>query len=231
MSTVSISGPFLVGCPSLHLDQLPAPCHSPCLLAWQGMDSALPPSNPDSRAGVSPAPWACAVWLRVGCWVTAMDPGSSSTFSKEFPFCFFKSFSLHPSKRVHCLLVWFHCVYIVFNFPSREKSKYLEKGERFAFVCLCCAVDNNQMQRLNYFRKPVKLHPAHTGTSGMPMNILHMLTRHNYFNSLKMPLLRISGGETFPKDIVSFCSWNCQHSHPDGTRHSNLEGVWRPAVP
>lgn len=158
MSTVSISGPFLIGCPSLHLDQLPTPCHGPCLLAWQGMDSDLPPSKPDGRAGVSPAPCRCAVWLRVGFSVTAMDPASSSTFSKEFPFCFFKSFPLHLSKRVHCLFAWFHCVYIVFNFPSRGKSKYLEEGERFAFVCLCCAADDNQMQRQNYFRKPVKLH-------------------------------------------------------------------------
>lgn len=87
-----------------------------------------------------------------------MDPVGSFTFSTEFPFCFFKSFSLHLSKRMHCLLAWLHCVYIVFNFPPREKSKYLEEGERFAFVCLCCAVDDTQIQRLNDFRKPVKFH-------------------------------------------------------------------------
>lgn len=90
--------------------------------------------------------------------MAARDPPGSSTFSKKFPFCFFKSFSLHLSKRVHCLLVWFHCVYIAFNFPSREKSKHLEEGERFSFVCLCCAVDDNQMQRWNHFRKTVKIH-------------------------------------------------------------------------
>lgn len=62
ISTVSISGPFLVGCPSSHLGHLPTPCHSPSF--WHGKDWTLLCSTASQTVGLG-VPSSMQLWCVV----------------------------------------------------------------------------------------------------------------------------------------------------------------------